>query len=143
MPLDTRPRYQIPTHLNTPDKIDLPLFGITVSLTLRQGVCFLLGGSMIFHLWQGSLDLVGIVGLLAHWVGPFLLAFATYVFAVHEFRGRHLEEWALVLFHYRTRPKVFVWCSVFGESAMTQATEPSEETETTLEHDFDEEQEDV
>ena len=57
------PRYQIPTHLATPDTIDLPLFGITVSVTMRQGVCFLLGGSIVYQLWQQSFGLVGIVGL--------------------------------------------------------------------------------
>ena len=87
MSVDPQPRYHIPTHLTTPDKIDLPLFGITVSLTMRQGVCFLLGGSVVFHLWQASLGLVGIVGLMVHWGGPFFLAFATYVFAVHEIWG--------------------------------------------------------
>ena len=116
-------RYQIPTHLGTPDKLDLPLFGITVSLTMRQGVCFLLGGSVVFQLWQASPDLAGLAGLLLHWVMPFLLAFATYVFAVHVIHGRHLEEWILVLLQYRCHPKVFVWCRVLEENAPGQTAE--------------------
>ncbi|MBV9257686.1 MAG: hypothetical protein JO215_06680 [Ktedonobacteraceae bacterium] len=138
MLLDPQPRYQIPTHLMTPDKIDLPLFGITVSLTMRQGVCYLLGGSAVFHLWQESLGLVGIFGLLVHWGGPLLLAFLTYVIAVHEFRGRHLEAWALIGLHYRVRPKVFVWRSVLGEHSVP-STECSEDAQTNGVNDFDEE----
>lgn len=140
MPLDPQPRYQIPTHLMTPDKIDLPLFGITVSLTMRQGVCFLLGGSAVFHLWQETAALVGILGLLVHWGGPFLLAFATYVFAVHEFRDRHLEAWVLVLLHYRCHPKVFIWCSVLTESITARAVASSEEAQETGLHDLDDEE---
>jgi len=140
--LEKQPRrYQIPTHLATPDTIDLPLFGMTVSLTMRQGVCFLLGGSIVFQLWQQSFGLAGFVGLLAHWVGPFLLAFITYVFAIHEVRGRHLETWALILVHYRTRPKVFVWCSVLAER--TLIVPASSEEAPTNGNDPDEENEDI
>jgi len=140
--LENQPRrYQIPTHLATPDTIDLPLFGMTVSVTMRQGVCFLLGGSVVFQLWQQSSGLAGLVGLLMHWVGPFLLAFTTYVFAVHEVRGRHLEAWVLVLVHYRTRPKVFVWCSVLAERTLAQSA--SSEEAPANENDPNEENEDI
>jgi hypothetical protein len=125
--MNQQPRYQIPTHLNVPDKIDLPLFGITVSLTMRQGICFLFGGSAIFNLWQRSLALIGFLGLLAHWIAPFLLACVTYIIAVHEFRGRHLEGWVVILLHYCTHTRVFVWCSVIGEIIPLQAPEPLEE----------------
>jgi hypothetical protein len=119
-------RYSIPTHLNTPDTIDLPLFGITISLTMRQGVCFLLGGSLVFHLWQGSFGLTGLLGLLLHWIVPFLLAFATYIIAVHTIWGRHLEAWALLWWAYVMRPKVFAWCSVL-ESTMNPPQENEED----------------
>jgi hypothetical protein len=134
-------RYHIPTHLGTPDKLDVPLFGITISLTMRQGVCFLLGGGLIFHLWQQSSGLVGLAGLFAHEVGPFLLACMTYVIAVHEIRGRHLEDWALVLASYLTRPKVFVWCSVIGERTTAPMTQETEDTPVRLIHDLNEEDE--
>ena len=98
-------RYQIPTHLKTPDKIDLPLFGITVSLTMRQGVCFLLGGSLVFHLWQGSFGLIGLLGLLLHWIVPFLLAFATYVIAVHTISGSPSGSLGTSLVGVRDAPK--------------------------------------
>ena len=139
MSLDPQPRYSIPTHLTTPDKIDLPLFGVTVSLTMRQGVCFLLGGSIVFHLWQASLGLVGVVGLIVHWGGPFFLAFATYVLAVHEIRDRHLEDWMIVCWHYWNRPKVFVWCRVPIESMLAPS---SEETHEIGQHDLDDEEND-
>ena len=137
MPQDTQPRYHLPTHLTTPDTIDLPLFGITVSLTMRQGACFLVGGSVVFHLWQASLALGGIMGFFAHWAGPFVLACLTYVIAVHSIRGRHLEEWMMVYWHYCNRPKVFVWCSVL---TLCQMTRFSEEAQENILHDLDDEE---
>jgi hypothetical protein len=141
--LENQPRrYQIPTHLSTPDKIDLPLFGITVSLTMRQGVCFLLGGSVVFNLWQQSGGLAGLAGLLAHWVGPLLLTFLTYVFAVHEIQGRHLEGWILIVAHYLLHPKVFVWCAILSERTMEHAPSSSEEASVKTKDD-DEENDDL
>lgn len=131
-------RYQIPTHLNTPDKLDLPLFGITVSLTLRQGVCFLLGGSLVYQTWQQSFGMVGFAGEMMHWIVPTLLAFATYVFAVHQVQDRHLEGWILVLIQYLGRPKVFVWRPVLSAGAQIQA--PSAETPAPDLHDWDDEE---
>ena len=116
-------RYQIPTHLDTPDTIDLPLFGITVSLTMRQGVCFLLGGSLIYQIWLASFDLSGIVGLLAHWVLPVVLIVTTFVFAVHQHQGRYLEGWILVLMQYHSRPKVFVWRHVLSDERRASSPE--------------------
>jgi len=115
-------RYHIPTHLGVPDKLDLPLFGITISLTMRQALCFLFGWSLAFHLWQRTLGVssLGMVGMLAHWVGPSLLAFATYVVAVHEIRGHPLEYWALVWLRYLSLPRVFVWRSVSFDEVLTQ-----------------------
>jgi hypothetical protein len=136
------PRYQIPTHLGTPDKIDLPLFGITISLTIRQGVCFLLGGSVAFHFWQQSFHQAGMSGLLAHWVIPCGLAFATYVLAIHTIHGRHLEDWALILAFYLSRPKVFVWRSVLEESMSVRTDEEeSEETDRLVTTVMNEEEE--
>jgi membrane-bound ClpP family serine protease len=137
---ENQPRYQIPTHLATPDTLDLPLFGITVSVTMRQGGCFLLGGSIVYQLWQQSFGLVGIVGLLAHWIGPFLLAFATYVIAVHEIWGRPLEAWVVIWGHYVTHPKVFVWCSVL-ESTTTSTLEENEEVQTSMTNTSNDEEE--
>jgi hypothetical protein len=134
-------RYQIPTHLATPDKIDLPLLGITVSLTMRQGVCFLLGGSVVFQLWQQSESLVGLASLLAHWVGPLLLAFVTFVFAVHEIQGRHLEAWIVVVVQYLRHPTVFVWCSVLSERKLAPSAASEEEPATG--NDSEKENEDV
>lgn len=134
-------RYQIPTHLGTPDKLDLPLFGITISLTMRQGACFLLGGGLVVHLWEQSSGLVGIAGFFAHGVGPFVLAFVTYVIAVHEIHGRHLEEWALVLAQYLSRPKVFVWRTVLEERTPPRTEETEEERQTQVTNDLHKEDE--
>jgi hypothetical protein len=90
MPSNT-PRYQIPTHLNVADKIDVPLLGITVSLTMRQGAYYLFGWSAAFHLWQTTQHLPPMAALLCHWLFPVLLALLTFFFATMELRGRYLE----------------------------------------------------
>ena len=126
MSVTKSPRYALPTHLDTPDRLDLPLLGMTVSVTMRQGVLSLFGGSLTFHLWEASLGLHGILGVL-HWVEPVALAFLTYVLAVQQVRGRYLEDWAVVLSRYLALPKVFVWCrepplaSIESEIAAEQA----------------------
>lgn len=133
-------RYQIPTHLGTPDTLDLPLFGITVSLTMRQGVCFLLGGSLVFQIWEQSSGLVGSAGFFAHDVAPLLLGFVTYVIAIQALRGRYLEAWALVLASTLSHPKVFVWRSVIGENMALSPDEPDEKIPPRRERDEEEEQ---
>ncbi|MBA2393998.1 MAG: hypothetical protein H0V70_14815 [Ktedonobacteraceae bacterium] len=140
MALDARPRYSIPTHLTMPDTIDLPLFGITVSLTMRQGVCFLVGGSVVFHLWQASLALGGMMGFFAHWAGPFVLACLTYVIAVHSIRDRHLEEWMIVCWQYWSHPTVFVWCSVLSTSTLLQVGMSSDEIQEPGRQNLDDEE---
>jgi hypothetical protein len=134
-------RYQIPTHLGTPDKLDVPLLGITISLTMRQGACFLLGGGLAVHLWEQSSGLVGVAGFFAHEIGPFLLAFATYVIAVHQIQGRHLEAWALLLVQYLRRPNVFVWCRVLEENTHASTRRETEEIPSRMLNDQNEEDE--
>lgn len=131
--------YQIPTHLGTPDTLDLPLFGITISLTIRQAVCFLLGGGLVFRLWEQTTSLVGIAGLCAHHLGPLVLAFVTYVIAVQKIHHRYLEDWGLVMIQYLHRPKVFVWRSVDEEPTIFSAYEDAEEQAILSLHDVDEE----
>lgn len=94
----SRPRHEIPTHLNVEDKA---FFGLSV----RQ-VLFLVSG------------LAGSYGLWSQWpdwpVAPrlviaaanFLLAAA---FAVIRPGRRGLEEWAFVVLHYLATPKASVW----------------------------------
>lgn len=104
-------RYQIPTHLNVPDKLIIPLFGVSISVTMRQGLILLTGWSAAFALWShlGVLDSYGQVGHVARFVLPGLLAFVTFVVATLQVAGRYLESWALVLLRYMAQPACYVW----------------------------------
>ncbi|GCE23232.1 hypothetical protein [Dictyobacter kobayashii] len=107
----TSTRYQIPTHLNVPDKIALPLFGITFHITIRQGLIFLLGWSTAFNLWNHleGLDVFGPLGLVLRVSFPVLLAVATLVTATMQFGGCYVEEWAALFLRYRLKPPVSLW----------------------------------
>lgn len=105
------PRYQIPTHLNVPDKLEIPLFGVTISLTMRQAMIYLFGWSTAFSLWQHLrwLDHMGLLGSTAHWCIALLLALLTCLLALVHIRERYLESWGLVWLQYVMQPKIFVW----------------------------------
>ena len=106
------PRYQIPTHLNVPDKLDIPLFGVTISLTMRQAVIYLFGWSSAFSLWQHLrwLDHAGPLEITIHWGISLLLALLTCLLALVRLRERYLESWGVIWLQYVTQPKIFVWC---------------------------------
>lgn len=107
-------RYQIPTHLDVPDKFVLPLFGFTISVTMRQGLILLLGWSTAFNLWNRLefLGVLGIVGDVARVLFPGLLALVTFVFATLQVAGRHPEAWMIAIIQYLVRPKVYIWSTV-------------------------------
>ncbi|GHO88157.1 hypothetical protein [Dictyobacter formicarum] len=130
------PRYQIPTHLNVPDKIEIPLFGITISLTMRQGIYFLFGWGAAFSLWKHTLVWVslGAVGATMHWGVSLVLALVTVVVAMLQVRGRHLEQWGGIMLVYYLGTKVFLWQSVAREQvrfadqeALAQAHDASDD----------------
>jgi hypothetical protein len=121
-------RYQIPTHLNVPDRLEIPLFGVTISLTMRQAVIYLFGGSTAFSLWQhlGWLDHAGPLGIITHWGAALVLALLTCLLALMHIRERYLELWGLTWLQYVTQPKIFVWhhaASPLAEGSQYQGTE--------------------
>ena len=59
------------------------------------------------------------------------------MFAVHEIRDRHLEEWMMIGWSYWSRPKVFVWCSVPLESREAPL---SEQADDSGQHDLEEQE---
>ncbi len=104
-------RYQVPTHLNVPDHLALPLLGVTVQVTMRQGLILLVGGSLAFHLWQhlagiaeGS-QIGSFVRLLL--VGSLLLI--TLGWTMCTVAGRPLEDWLVILLRYHRFPRIYVW----------------------------------
>jgi hypothetical protein len=126
------PRYQIPTHLNVPDKIDIPLLGITISLTMRQGAIFLFGWSTAFAWWRGTIpwQTLGVLPMLLHWGLPSLLALLVFFIAMLQVQGRSYEQWALIIGHYLVSEKVFVWHSVAAEHLQGQAQKQESSYET-------------
>jgi hypothetical protein len=127
------PRYQIPTHLNVPDKLEIPLFGVTISLTMRQAVIYLFGGSTAFGLWQHLrwLDHAGPLGITAHWGATSLLALLTCLLALVRIRERYLERWGMIWLQYVAQPKIYVWrhaasALAGGPQRQKAETEPQE-----------------
>lgn len=116
------PRYQLPTHLSVPDKIDIPLVGVTVSLTIRQGVIFLFGWSTAFAWWHRTIawQTISLPAMVAHWVLPGSFALLIFLIAMLQIQGRFCEQWLMILVHYLTRQKVYVWQSVAAEHRAVQ-----------------------
>lgn len=117
--------YQIPTHLQVADKIEIPLLGWKVGLTIRQGLICLLGWSLAIDTWKRltflGADSTG--GEIIHLTLPILLAIITFIFATCEIAGRHLEVWAAILFNYVRRPRVYIWKPVVLPSVESAQSE--------------------
>ena len=110
-PVSLPRKHTVPTHLQMPDQV-LTLWSF--SLTARQLLLLLVGGSMGGTIWQ-HLALFGhdavprdIVRLLLS-LAPFLLAL---FIAWYQHAGRYLEIWMVVLVRYRLRPKRYLWRSI-------------------------------
>ncbi|GER88953.1 hypothetical protein KDW_31150 [Dictyobacter vulcani] len=113
-------RYQIPTHLNVPDRIAIPLLGITFHVTVRQGLIFLVGWSTAFQLW-GHLEGLSSAGSAGYVTRLFVVAFlvlATFVVATLQVGGRYLEVWTVLLLRYHRHPRVSLWQPVALENSI-------------------------
>jgi small-conductance mechanosensitive channel len=115
-------RYQLPTHLSVPDRIDIPFIGVTISLTIRQGVIFLFGWSTAFAWWHRTIawQTMSLAAMVAHWALPGLLALIIFIIAMLQIQGRSCEQWFMIVVHYLTIQKVFVWQSVAAEHLAIQ-----------------------
>lgn len=109
-----RNRYQIPTHLDVPDKLSIHLLGWTMSVTIRQGLILLLGWSTAFNLWKhlDGLDSFGTPGIIVHFLLPGVLALITFVYSTLTIAGRHPEAWVPVLLSYMLHPRQYMWSSL-------------------------------
>src|SRR5438874_12963281 len=92
-------RYQIPTHLDVPDRLSIHLLGWTISVTIRQGLILLLGWSTAFNLWKhlGHVDSYVTPGTILHLVIRGVLALMTFVYSTLTIGGRYPEASVLVL----------------------------------------------
>jgi hypothetical protein len=95
-----QPRYQIPTRLQTEDTV---LTVGSLTLTMRQSVIVLFGGSLAFACWHQMSGLprhLGVLGLVFQLILATLPVLIALVIALTRLRGRSLEIWVLVLWRY-------------------------------------------
>ncbi len=101
----------MPTHLNLPDQV---LSVWSLSLSARQLLLLLvgagIGGTIFQHLATlGHDGMPGEILRLLLSLPPFLLAL---LLAWHQYAGRYLEVWLVVLVRYQFRPKRYLWRSI-------------------------------
>lgn len=107
-------RYQLPTHLNMPDRISFPLLLFSVNLTVRQFLLLVITAAGCFHLfrWLAFLESFGLVGF---WLRVGLLAFVAgcvLVLVLVRIAGRELWAWVQVWLRYQCLPHIAVWYPV-------------------------------
>ena len=98
-------KHTVPTHLNLPDQVLRLLWSF--SLTARQFLLLLVGGSIGGTLWQhltvlGHYAVPGVIVRLLLSLPPFLLAL---FIAWYQHAGRYLEIWIVVLVRYQLHPE--------------------------------------
>src|SRR5579859_3467767 len=94
--------YQIPTHLDVPDKIALSFLGLGVEVTMRQGLICLFGGVLAYRLWHtlSWLSSYGAVGASARLFLPGLVFALAVLIAVLRIADRSVETWLSILLNY-------------------------------------------
>ncbi len=105
-------RYQIPTHLNVPDKI-LSVWGW--GITVRQLLFLLLAWSAVANTWVrlgAHLAMLGTAGVALHLAAAAIPGIILLIVAFKQVAGRPLEVWLLVLLRYWLQPKVYLWRSI-------------------------------
>lgn len=139
----TPQRYQIPTHLNVPDKIAVNLMGLSIEMTIRQGLIYLFGAGIAYHLWR-SLAWLGPSGLGAttRLLLLGIVIILSLLFATLRIANRHAETWLAILLQYAIQPKVYIWKNIIFDPTY-RLGEIDPEADEELEADDDEEEEEV
>lgn len=104
--------HTIPTHLMT---VDIVLSLGEFSLSSRQFLLLLLGGSLGAALWTRTAELVvwlPPLGVVLHWTLLFLLVAAVLLLTFGQAQGRSLESWLLIIAGYLARPRLYLWRSL-------------------------------
>jgi hypothetical protein len=102
-------RYVMPTHLNVPDTIIFPVFGFSLSVTLRQAGILVLGWIGAYEVFRDNATLPGVIGIILHLIVPTLIVCLLPVLAFVTIAKRPLETWLIVLYLYRIQPRVYLW----------------------------------
>lgn len=102
-------RYQIPTHLNVPDKI-LSAWGF--GITVRQLLILLIAWSAVANTWvrlAAPLAALATPGAVLHVTAAAIPGIILLVVAFKQVAGRPLEVWLLIILRYWLQPKVYLW----------------------------------
>jgi hypothetical protein len=131
-------RYQIPTHLNVPDKI-LSAWGF--GITVRQLLILLMAWSAVANSWVrlGALfAMLGTPGVVLHVAAAAIPGIILLFVAFKQIAGRPLEVWLLVFLRYWLQPKVYLWRSIrLGGQIGPQAVEEPEPDSEDGDGDYD------
>jgi hypothetical protein len=103
------PVHTIPTHLTT---VDTVLSLGTFSLSSRQLLLLLVGGSVCATLWTHTAMLVRWLpplGVVLHWSLLMLLTTGVLALTFGQMQGRSLERWLIVVVAYLARPRLSLW----------------------------------
>lgn len=101
--------HTVPTHLATADTV--LSFG-ALSLSSRQLLLLLVGGSVAAALWTRSAVVLAALGPAGAGLHLALLALASLIVLVLTFgqaAGRSLDVWIVVWLSYRARPRRSLW----------------------------------
>ncbi len=122
----TLTRFQIPTHLNVPDKI-LSAWGI--GITVRQLLILLIAWSAVANTWvhlDAPLSMLGTLGGVLHFSATAIPGIILLLVAFKQIAGRPLEVWLLVFLRYWLQPKVYLWHSVRVAQEVVMGDEEAE-----------------
>src|SRR5579875_2429601 len=103
------PVHTVPTHLTTADTV---LSLGTFSLSSRQLLLLLVGGSVAAALWTRTAGLGGLfppLGVVLHWSLLVLLTTGVLALTFGQVQGRPLERWLIVVVAYLARPRLSLW----------------------------------
>jgi len=104
--------HTVPTHLALADTV-LSLGALTLSS--RQLLLLLLGGSLAASLWVRTAPLATVVppvGGVLHWAVLILLALLILALTFGQTQGRSLDVWVIVALAYLSRPRLSLWRSL-------------------------------
>ncbi len=104
--------HTVPTHLALADTV-LSLGYVTLSS--RQLLLLLVGGSFATALWARTARLataIGPVGAALHWLLLVLASVLILALTFGEIAGRPLDAWVIVVLAYFARPRLYLWRSM-------------------------------
>lgn len=104
--------HTVPTHLAAADTVVSLGY---LSLSSRQLLLLLVGGSLAVSLWTRTAwlsRLLGPVGAALHLALVIVWAVADLSLTFGQAQGRSLDAWVIIMFAYLARPRLYLWRSL-------------------------------